>query len=60
VETKRWDYRMFILQILVLLILVGVALWLVPRFLSRSVRKMPSRVPRAWVEEYRTEERGSE
>jgi hypothetical protein len=50
---------MFILQILALLILVGAALWLVPSFLSRSALKMPSKVPRAWVEKYRTEERGS-
>jgi hypothetical protein len=50
---------MYILQIFVLLIFVGAALWLVPAFLSRSALKMPSKVPRAWVEHYRTEERGS-
>jgi len=51
--------RMFVLQIFVLLILVGAALWLIPMFLSRSARKMPSKVPQAWVEKYRTDERGS-
>ena len=50
---------MFVLQIFVLLIFIGAALWLIPRFLSRSARKMPSKVPQAWVEKYRPEEGGS-
>ena len=50
---------MFVLQIFVLLILVGTALWLIPVSFSRSARKMPSKVPQAWVEKYRTDERGS-
>jgi hypothetical protein len=29
-------------------------LWLIPRILSRSVRKIPATVPKEWVDEYRS------
>jgi hypothetical protein len=33
------------------------ALWVFPRFISRSAVKIPSRVPKEWVAEYNAEDR---
>jgi hypothetical protein len=40
---------------LVLLSFFGVALWAVPRLISRSAVKMPTRVPEEWVADYNSE-----
>jgi hypothetical protein len=40
------------LEIVLLLAYFGAALWLVPKVIRRSIRKIPSRVPQDWVDEY--------
>ncbi len=43
---------MIALEILLFLAYFGAALWFVPRVISRSDHKMPSHVPKDWVDEY--------
>lgn len=45
-----------ILMTLFLLSFLFAAMWAIPRLLSRSAVRVPSRVPEQWVAEYRSED----
>lgn len=45
-----------ILMTLFLLSFLFAALWAIPRLVSRSAVRVPSRVPEQWVAEYRSED----